>query len=538
MRHYVVPAPLLGGFLIASLTPSCAPSHPATPELPHVHLPATAATRPDTGIPKPRIDFYGDPLPPGAIARIGTARNNVIINVIDFSPDGKTLASGSWDGKIHLWEVATGNILQEFKGHQAAISSISFSPDGKTLGSSSKDNTIRLWEVATGKILKLRHSSGNYSVIYSPDGKPLALGFEDSTIRLLEAATGNILNSFNGHEGRVTSVSISPDGKILASGSREDKTVRLWETATGKELAKFDTYQYSFSPVAFSPNGKTLALRERYNTIRLWEVATGKEFRKFEGYDNQMLSIDFSPDGKTLASGSGNGTISLWNADTGKELHEFVGQGIVVGVDYSPSGKLLASGHMSTAILVWDVDTSFPPDNAISKSTNILWEDLISNDASRACASIAALANGESDIVPFLRGKMNPIPFNENLPQQILKSIDDLNHDNIDVRDKAEKELMSRGHTIEPVLSHVLTSTQTAEVKLRIDRILVALNPPFPIPPGEPLRRWRAIQVLERIGTNDSREVLEMLEMESPYLRERREAKAALDRINRMRQNE
>jgi hypothetical protein len=155
------------------------------------------------------------------------------VSSVSWSPDGKTLASGSEDKTVKLWEAATGKLLATFEGHTDPVYSVSWSPDGKTLASGSGD-TVKLWEAATGKLLATFKDSVS-SVSWSPDGKTLASGSGDKTVKLWEAATGKLLATFEGHTDYVSSVSWSPDGKTLASGSW-DKTVKLWEAETDLRL--------------------------------------------------------------------------------------------------------------------------------------------------------------------------------------------------------------------------------------------------------------------------------------------------------------
>ncbi|MEH2266183.1 WD40 repeat domain-containing protein, partial [Nostoc sp.] len=144
--------------------------------------------------------------------------------------DGKTLASGSADKTIKLWDVSTGKAMKTLSGHSSSVISVVFSPDGKTLASGSADKTIKLWDVSTGKAMKTLsgHSSLVISVVFSPDGKTLASGSFDKTIKLWDVSTGKAIKTLTGHSSFVLSVVFSPDGKTLASGS-DDKTVILWD---------------------------------------------------------------------------------------------------------------------------------------------------------------------------------------------------------------------------------------------------------------------------------------------------------------------
>ena len=143
-----------------------------------------------------------------------------------FSPDGTTLASGSDDSTLRLWDVATGDMLTTLTGHTDDVESVAFSPDGTTLASGSY-REIRLWEVATGDTLKTLTSWG-YRVVFSPDGTTLAS--VSGEIRLWDVATGEMLTTLTGHTSRVESLAFSPDGTTLASGSG-DGTVLLWNLA-------------------------------------------------------------------------------------------------------------------------------------------------------------------------------------------------------------------------------------------------------------------------------------------------------------------
>jgi tetratricopeptide (TPR) repeat protein len=202
------------------------------------------------------------------------------------------------------------------EGHDSRVRSVSFSPDGKTLASGSSDNTIKLWDVATGKpITTLKgHDSPVISVSFSPGGKTLASGSDDNTIKLWEVATGKPITTLTGHDSAVYSVSFSPDGKTLASGSW-DNTIKLWEVATGKPITTLTGPTSLVISVSFSPDGKTLASGSSDNTIKVWNLATGKPITTLTGPTSLVISVSFSPDGKTLASASKDKTIKVWNFD-------------------------------------------------------------------------------------------------------------------------------------------------------------------------------------------------------------------------------
>ena len=197
--------------------------------------------------------------------------------------------------------------------HSGYLYSVAISPDGQTLASGSDDHTIKLWNLSNGELLRTLtgHSGSVLSVAISPDGQTLASGSKDEKIKLWNLSNGELLRTLTDHSYYVRSVAISPDGQTLASGSG-DQTIKLWNLSNGELLRTLTDHSSSVSSVAISPDGQTLASGSSDQTIKLWNLSNGELLRTLTGHSGWVRSVAISPDGQTLASGSFDQTVKIW----------------------------------------------------------------------------------------------------------------------------------------------------------------------------------------------------------------------------------
>ena len=307
-------------------------------------------------------------------------------NEIAFSPDGQTLASGSWfDDTVHLWDVSAQKWVGRLTSQgQRRVATLTYTLDGNTLAVGYGNGDIGLWDMSTQQQTALLDTpSSSVSILaFSPDGKLLASGgSEDLTISLWDVQTQTLVGAFEahthvgtfeGHGHKVRSVAFSPDGKILASGIHGHDIVFLWDVATRSRIAllanNINKKYKGVNSVAFSPDGTILASTGNDGKIWLWDARTKRRIGVLKTNADGVTSIVFRPDGKTLASlngqfgdsefKGGDMAVRLWNVKTRKQtavLEDHTAG--IESVALSPDGTLLASGHHDGLVRLWDIQT-------------------------------------------------------------------------------------------------------------------------------------------------------------------------------------
>ena len=280
------------------------------------------------------------------------------VTSIALSPDGRVIASASFDGTIRLWDIKTGQTIKELsiskmplfavsfspdgqyiaysyavdedcsiyiwnlnknchqcvlKGHESVIRSISFSHDGSSLVSASNDGTVRIWDISKGKCKKVMCDEGKFmlSAVYSPDGSYIAAASYDKYVRIWSAVSGKLIHKLDGHTDIVTNVAFSPDGRMLASGS-EDNTICIWDTNTWECKRVLKGHNRFVTSTVFSPDGLFLVSGSLDGTLRFWETEEGQCVCVLKGHTDRVNTVLFHQGGRLVISSSDDATIRIW----------------------------------------------------------------------------------------------------------------------------------------------------------------------------------------------------------------------------------
>ncbi len=289
------------------------------------------------------------------------------IEALAFSAKAKLIAAGSY-GSVQLLDATTRQPVRTLEGIAGKVNALVFSPDGATLFAAAGDAGLSgiayQWKVSDGALVRKfeGHRDALYALALSPDGRLLATGSYDQKIKLWNVADGAEKLTLGGHTGAVFGLSFRADGKVLASASA-DRTVKLWDVASGKRLDTFSQPLKEQTAVAFSPDGKTVAAAGVDNRIRVWSVSA----QALEGtnplvatrfaHEGAILHLSYSADGALLASSAADKTVKLWKAADLTELHLLEPQ-----PDWAPAltlidGSKLVVGRLDGSLAFYDAAT-------------------------------------------------------------------------------------------------------------------------------------------------------------------------------------
>jgi WD40 repeat protein len=453
-----------------------------------------------------------------------------------YSPDGTKIVTANYK-RVYVWQAASKRLLKAISTSDDCAMTVTFSPQGELFATGGIDHGVRLWHTSTNSLIRnlAGHDDSVLCLSFSPDGKLLASGGENRSIRVWNVASGQLLAELNGHQERVLSADFTENSQLIVSGS-SDGTVRIWDWRIGKQL---DQLEHSEGPVVLSPDKRILACIARVDNDRdrrvvcLWDLKKRRESGHINiGSGHTFGALAFSPDGRILAGyGKEYDTgIRLWEVRSGSRIRQFY-DGLLMrlgfSLAFSPDGRYLVACGFHRDARVYDLSSWLGGITEAEGGVSLesLWMDLASQNASVAHKAIWTFVSRRDKALAWFRNRL--ALGDRTPPARIQALIQQLDDQRFDVRERASRQLVSILDVVEPSLRRQLSQGScSAEQRRRLELILEEM-------PRQQLVTDRAISVLEYMGTDDARKVLEQLASgeRNSFLTE--EAGRALERVSR-----
>jgi WD40 repeat protein len=278
---------------------------------------------------------------------------------VAFSPDGKFVATASFDHTLKLWETATGKEVKTLagqQGHQKQVLCAAFAPDGHSLASGGSDNFLKIWDVPASSPLKvLMHDDGLNGVALSPDGSKVAGAGKDGVIKVYKTGDYQPLFTLKGHAGGVRGVAFSPNNQFLLSGG-EDGTARFWNAQSGQPYATFGAHLGPVNAVAWHPNNQTAYSVGEDGCLQFWQVPNPQQLaRVLPAHGGPVTALALSPDNNQILSGSTDKTVRVSNFANGQPIRTLGGSNAPITA-VSGNNALVAGGAEDGRLFVWGGD--------------------------------------------------------------------------------------------------------------------------------------------------------------------------------------
>lgn len=334
------------------------PSH-AYPFIEHTSLTIAAlASASGLPVPLPLPCLAEEEHPATELSRLIYRKHAGWVSAVVWSPDGKRIASGSWDATAQVWDANTGTTLLTYLGHAQAVKSVNWSPDGGYIASGSWDNTVQIWDAVTGDALpgKYHHKAQVESVAWSPNGRYIASAGHDGVVHVWQASNKRTLFTYHGHSGPIWSVAWSPDGKYIASASH-DRTVQAWEALTGESVFIYSNHESQMATVTWSSDGQFLASGDYEGMVYIWAIADGNMFLQYHDGTGAVKAMSWSPDSMRLASAVKVVRVrNVTKSHPASPDFTYVGHtDWVNALSWSPDGQTIASASDDETIQLWNV---------------------------------------------------------------------------------------------------------------------------------------------------------------------------------------
>ena len=295
---------------------------------------------------------------------------------LDYSADGKWLATASVDKTIKLWQLPERRLIHVFSSPTAFFRTVRFSPDGALLAAGTTDGLLQIWNLADKQlqVTQQLHQQQIHQLAFTHDSRWIGSASDDGLIKLWDISKQQLAGHLRGHRGAVKTIAFSPDGSQLVSGGR-DRIVRIWDCETKRLVEEIPGHDGEVLTVAWSPDGNWIASSGYDRSIHVQDVVQRVQRFQLKGHTGPVTQIRFSPDSQRIVSASYDRSLKLWDTVHGNQVLTLRGHRAVTWcVQFSPSGNWIASGSSDSTVRFWDGRPTHQSSPAEMRSLQIVQE--------------------------------------------------------------------------------------------------------------------------------------------------------------------
>ncbi|MEE4198098.1 MAG: WD40 repeat domain-containing protein [Bacteroidales bacterium] len=277
------------------------------------------------------------------------------VHSVCFSPDGRSMITGSADKTIIVWDFETLSPVQVLEKHHGPVYALEYTHDGNYFLSGG-DNTIKIWD-KNGVFIKSLggHATAVWSIGISRDDQYIVSGSFDNSFRIWDIYQGETIHVFDIDQKSILATAINPVSSFIACGT-QDGSIVLFTFDNYEIIHTFSAHGGNVYALDFSADGKLLASAGRDGNIKIWDINQRKIVHLLDKHERSVMDVKFSSDGRYLVSASYDATVRLWDVESGEQIHQFIGHTLPVNaIDISTDNRYILSGSTDKTAIIWEL---------------------------------------------------------------------------------------------------------------------------------------------------------------------------------------
>lgn len=278
------------------------------------------------------------------------------LSIAKFSPNGKYIATASYDNTAKIWDASSGQLITSLDPHKSWLTEVNFSNNSEMIITSSADGTAKVWHINGDLIHSLNYHTSNISAAaFSANNRYIVTASFDGTAAIWQVDTGELITVLSNHKGRINFATFSPNNLYIVTTGLDDNSAKVWDVNTGKLLFNLLGHKDGVYQACFSSDNLKLVTASWDNSAIVWDLRTGQAITHLEGHTDWLSSAIFSPDNRQILTASRDGTAKLWNAYTGQGILSLTGHLASISTAYfNFNGSQIVTASYDKTAKLWD----------------------------------------------------------------------------------------------------------------------------------------------------------------------------------------